>query len=190
MCCTWPCTKTSCSIPVHLLTLVFPESPGLQGERKASTGLWGRGLESTCSWGRGCGAASFHKPWAHPASWTLPACRGENLHYQHKPWGLSSCSCSPQCWCFSQGWPVFCTSFPTAWRWQEPRTGTAGRAGYMGIRGASPGAGLASQSHANISQAVMLTVTGIRERCFLNLTKWLCLEELIFFFCMGGRMQL
>lgn len=88
----------------------------------------------------------------------------------------SSWYSSPWCWCSSQGWTVFSTSFPTTSCWAEPRAGTAGQASYMGICGASPRVGLASQSHANISQAVMLIMAGIRELYFLNLTKWLCFE--------------
>jgi len=53
---------------------------------------------------------------------------------------------------------------------------------YAGICRASPGVVLASQSCANVDQALMLVMTGVGERCFLNLTKWLCFEELFIFF--------
>lgn len=82
MCCVWQCTNVSCSISICLLDVMLPKFPDHWGERRVSSGLRGNGLESTCPWGSGCAAASFHKLWAHPATWTLPACRGENLHCQ------------------------------------------------------------------------------------------------------------
>lgn len=80
------------------------------------------------------------------------------------------------------GMASFLHRFSCCWCWQEPRAGTAGWISYAGTCGVSSETGLASQSHANISQAVMLIMTGIGEQCFLNLTKWLSFEELIFFF--------